>query len=261
MSTGASLFAAFVQSQRRLSRRFDTLLPNALSIDGNHYFQTQFVPGLLAGKSGLVIYDVGGGKHPHLSLERKSALNAVVVGLDIDQRELDAAPPGCYDSTVCTDIARYKGAQDADVVICQTLMEHVQDVPAAFKALASMLKPDGQLLLFVPSRNAAFARLNLLLPEGLKRRILYAVFPDTRKGQGFRSFYDHCTPAQFNRLAEENYLAVQEFKPFYCSMYFSFCTPLHMLWRLWILVFRAFAPTAAAETFAMAWTKRGTTPT
>ena len=245
----------FVKWQAQLSRQFDQLLPAHYSVDGNYEFRTGYAIALLRKHGSPVVYDVGGGKNPYLTVDLKQQLNATVVGLDISQLELDAAPPNAYDRLVCADLMSYVGEQDADFVICQTLLEHVRDVRSAFEALAGILKPGGMLLVFVPSRNAVFARLNLLLPEDLKRRMLFAIFPQTQRDQGFRSFYDRCTPADFRKLARQNGLEVSDCRLYFCSMYFSFFAPLHILWRAWIVVFKAFDEEAAAETFTMALTK------
>lgn len=255
MSDSGSAVRRFVQWQARLSRRFDQLLPALYSVDGNYEFRTGYALSLLRTHSSPVLYDVGGGKNPYLTAAIKQQLNATVVGLDISQRELDLAPANAYDSVVCADLMSYTGKQDADFVICQTLLEHVRDVPQAFVALAGMLKPGGMLLVFVPSRNAIFARLNLLLPEGLKRRVLFSIFPQTRRDQGFPSYYDHCTPAAFEQIARDNGLTVIDRRLYYCSMYFSFFAPLHIVWRIWIVLFKVLDRSAAAETFAMALTK------
>ena len=245
----------FIQWQARLSRRFDQLLPGYLSVDGNYEFRTGYAVSQLRDRPNSVIYDVGGGKNPYIDLELKRQINATVVGLDISQSELNAAPPGAYDRTVCADLTLYRGEQDADFVICQTLLEHVSDVNLAFAALAGILKPGGRLLVFVPSRNAVFARLNLLLPEKIKRLLLFAIFPQTRRDQGFRSYYDRCTPASFRALAPIHGLAVKDCRLYYCSMYFSFLAPLHVVWRLWMFLFMRINREAAAETFAMVLTK------
>lgn len=255
MSNSGGAVRRFVQSQARLSRHFDQCLPALYSVDGNYEFRTGYALALLRTRNNPVIYDVGGGKNPYLTADVKQQLNATVVGLDISQQELDLAPANTYDRVVCADLMLYTGKHDADFVICQTLLEHVRDVPQAFRALAGMLKPGGMLLVFVPSRNAVFARLNLLLPESLKRRILFSIFPQTRRDQGFTSYYDHCTPADFHQMARDNGLAVADCRLYYCSMYFSFFTPLHILWRIWIVLFKALDKSAAAETFAMALTR------
>lgn len=244
-----SVLRALVNSQVWLSRKFDALLPNLYSVDGNRDFLDSLAPKYLG--QNLTIYDIGGGKNPYLSPDEKQRIKARVVGLDIDQTELDRAPASAYDDVICADISRYRGQQDADIVICQALLEHVRDVEAAFTSIAGLLKPGGRALLFVPSRNALFARLNILLPQKLKKWLLHAIFPKTRRGQGFPSYYDKCTPADFRRMAVDNEMSVIEARYFYKSSYFSFFFPLYFLWRLWILLFRAIRKEQAAETFSM----------
>lgn len=255
MNPPKNTFQRFIKWQTQLSRKFDQFLPPLYSVDGNSEFLTKFAISHLRKRDRSVVYDVGGGKNPYLTAELKQSLKAFVVGLDISQKELDAAPLNTYDSVVCADLTSYVGKQDADFVICQTLLEHVRDVRSAFEALSGILKPGGVLLVFVPSRNAAFARLNMLLPQSLKQWLLFTIFPHARRDQGFPAFYDLCTPADFRRLARQNGLKVSDCHLYFCSMYFSFFTPLHILWRAWIVLFKAFDEETAAETFTMALTK------
>jgi 2-polyprenyl-6-hydroxyphenyl methylase/3-demethylubiquinone-9 3-methyltransferase len=198
-----------------------------------------------------VVYDVGGGKNPVIGPERITELDLRVIGVDIDGGELASAPVGSYDRTVCADIGSYQGPGDGDLVICQALLEHVRDSGAALRAIASILKPGGRALIFVPSRNAVYARLNLLLPEALKRKILFAVFPETRRDHGFRAFYDRCTPAGFVSMAAQQGLLTEDCRLYFQSGYFRFCLPLYAAWRLWMFLFRLFAGRQAAETFTL----------
>lgn len=250
----ANVISSIIESQVRLSRAFDSLLPERYITDGNQDFLTNFVPKYL--RSGVVIYDIGGGKHPYLRRDQKAALDAKVVGLDISQKELDEAPARAYDERVCADITEYQGRGDADLVICQALLEHVKDTRKAFQGIASTLKPDGLALVFVPSRNAAFARLNIVLPQKLKQKVLFTIFPHMRGCQGFPSYYNQCTPKDFRNLAQENDFEIIEERHYYVSSYFSFFFPLYMLWRSWILGFHLIAGAQAAETFSMALLKR-----
>ena len=64
------------------------------------------------------------------------------------------APEGCYDRVIVADICRYRGTTEADLVICRAVLEHVVDADQALAGLASIAKPGGYLLLFIPSRNA-----------------------------------------------------------------------------------------------------------
>jgi SAM-dependent methyltransferase len=239
----------FIDFQTRLSGRFDHLLPEEFRIDGNREFLDKLVPAFVPPRA--VVYDVGGGKNPVVAFQRKSELGLRVIGLDIDGGELAAAPVGSYDETVCADITGYQGQGDGDLVICQALLEHVCDSGAALRAISSILKPGGRALIFVPSRNAVYARVNLLLPEALKRKILFAVFPETRRDHGFRAFYDRCTPVGFAGMAVQHGLLTEHCQPYFQSSYFRFCFPLHAAWRLWMLLFRLFAGRQAAETFTV----------
>ena len=243
----------FLNFQRYLSNRFDSLLPEKYVVDGNSDYPRSMVRNYL--KSNQNIFDIGGGKNPVLSMEEKLALNARVVGVDIDADELDRAPPLIYDETICADLRKLDVQNYADLIICRTLLEHVEDVPRAFKVMADVLSEGGELVIFVPNRNAAFARLNRLLPEGAKRWLLKTFDPGSEVDQGFRAFYDQCTPKDFKRLAEENSLIIVQEKYYYSSAYFKVFFPVHFVWRLWILLYSSVAGENAAETFAMAFRK------
>jgi SAM-dependent methyltransferase len=237
----------------KLSQRFDQLLPTEYTIDGNSDFQKRFAPQWL--KPNTTVVDVGGGKNPFIGAEKKKELALDVTGVDINSEELARAPSGAYDRTVCGDIAAITGHGDMDVCLCQAVLEHVRDVDAAFLSIASFLRPGGIAIIFVPSRNAIFARLNLLLPERLKRLVLFGIFPQTRHGQGFPSYYDKCTPHEFRVSARAVGLEFEQVKYYYCSTYFSFFAPLHIMWRLWVVLFRSIAGEQAAETFSVALRK------
>jgi 2-polyprenyl-6-hydroxyphenyl methylase/3-demethylubiquinone-9 3-methyltransferase len=198
------------------------------------------------------VYDVGGGKHPYVDTKLKAELSLSIVGLDIDPNELSRAPEGAYDELICSDIATYRGKQDADLIICQAVLEHVENVEQALAAMASILRVGGRAIIFVPSRNAVFARLNLMLPERVKKKLLYTIYPQPRSHHGFRSYYDRCTPTGFRAMATQHGLEIEESRMYFVSAYFSFFLPAYLMWRLWILLYRLLARERAAETFSMA---------
>ena len=247
------IFKAFINSQIFLSRKFDTLLPKCYRIDGNSDYVRNFVPGYF--QKDLRVYDIGGGKNPLVSLELKKKFSLFVVGLDIDRHELALAPVGAYDETICDDITAYQGAQDADLLICNAMLEHVGNVDTALANITKILKPGGLAIIFVPSRNALYARLNLLLPERIKKHILYSIYPTTRQKQGFPSYYDRCTPRDIKILAKRHGLEVESQRIYFISSYFFCFFPAYLLWRIWILIFHYFAGEQAAETFSLAFRK------
>jgi SAM-dependent methyltransferase len=242
-----------IDSNILLSEACEQCLALPYRIDGNQDFLVSMLPKYI--EPALTVYDVGGGRHPYVTLELKQALHLNVVGLDVDQGELENAPAGIYDRVVCADICAYRGGESADLVICQAVLEHVKDTDKAFSALASVVKPGGRVLIFVPSRNAVFARLNMLLPEAFKQRMLYFVYPDAQEKAGFKSYYHLCTPMDFRRLAHRNGLAIEEERLYFRSKYFFGFFPAYLLWRLWTFLFCAAAGDQAAETFSMAMKK------
>lgn len=245
-----SLLRRFVSANQTLSWSIDRmLLPDRLRLDGNKDFRKSIVPGWLL--PGLTVYDLGGGSNPYLDPASKEELKLKVVGLDISQAELDAAPQGAYDTIIAADLCTFRGNADGDLVICQATLEHVPDTAGAIRAIAETLSPGGLACIFAPSRNAVFARLNLLLPETVKRKILFTLFPHKAEGHdGFKAYYDRCTPAEIEALARANGLEVIERRLYWTSSYFSILVPAFLLWRLWQGVHWLAAGPQAAETFA-----------
>jgi ubiquinone/menaquinone biosynthesis C-methylase UbiE len=245
----ARIARQLIASQVALSRAFDRLLPQSFLIDGSKDFKKRIVPSYF--RPGQVIYDIGGGARPCVDLETKRRLRLKVTGVDIEGEELAKAPHGLYDCTIVTDITTYQEQNAADLVVCKSTLEHVHNTEAALATMARLLKPGGMLLVFVPSRNALYARLNVLLPEHLKMRLLSAFMPDRVDHLGFPAMYDHCTPRDFCRFAASNGLQIKELRPYYISSYFSVVFPIYVLWRFWLLAYRAVAREHAAESFVL----------
>jgi SAM-dependent methyltransferase len=225
-----SLARSFINSNIWLSRAVDRVLPAAVRADGNKTFIAEYLPRAM--NKGEKIYDLGGGSRPFVDLASKRRLNLTVVGVDISAEELAAAPAGIYDRKIAADLCTFIGSGDADCVVCQALLEHVPDGAGAIRAIATTLKPGARAFIFAPSRNAVFARLNLLLPQHLKERVLFRLFPKKAEGHdGFRAYYDRCTPRDLEALAVANGLMVEERRLFWISSYFSIFAPAYVLWR------------------------------
>jgi 2-polyprenyl-6-hydroxyphenyl methylase/3-demethylubiquinone-9 3-methyltransferase len=248
-----------INANVRLSRLIDSLLPPRVREDGHTWFIEELLP--RAFQKGITLYDLGGGSRPCISRVDKERYNMTVVGLDVSAEELAAAPPGIYDRMIVVDLCKFVGHGEADAVICQAVLEHVPDTPQAMRAIASALRAGGRAFIFAPSANALFARLNLALPENVKRQLLFAFFPQKAEGHdGFKAYYNHCTPRQIEVLAEENQLEVEERRLFWVSSYFTIFTPAFVLWRFWqLLAYLAFRDNAA-EFFVYILQKRDKPP-
>jgi SAM-dependent methyltransferase len=225
------LASAFVNANVALSRAVDGLLPASLRRDGNRTFLKDYAPRAI--QAGTTVYDLGGGSQPFVKLDVKERFGLRVVGLDISAEEMAQAPAGVYDQMIAADLCTYIGQGDADIVMCQATLEHVPDGAGAMRAIASVLKPGGRVFIFAPSRNALFARLNLVLPQRVKEKILFTLFPKKGEGHdGFPAFYNRCTPKDIEALARRNGLEVEERALFWISSYFMALFPAYLVWRL-----------------------------
>nr|WP_246771159.1 methyltransferase domain-containing protein [Aestuariivirga sp. YIM B02566] len=226
------LWRTFLKANRAASCWIDSFLPDHVRQDGNQAFLRDVLPRAL--RADITVYDLGGGSRPCVDRELKDRLGLRLVGLDVSGEELAAAPVGTYDQTIVADLCTFTGTAAADSVICQATLEHVPDTVGAIRGLATCVRPGGAVYLFAPCRNAAFARINLILPEGLKRFLLFRLFPEKATGHdGFKAFYDHCTPGQIEAIARRNGLEIEERRLFWTSSYFFIFTPAYLLWRAW----------------------------
>lgn len=228
-----------VKINKYLSKKIDALFPNFLNEDGNQHFLNQVLPNHLENLPMKArILDVGGGKQPFTPPSVKLAKNFYVVGLDIDENELARAPKLAYDLTVVDDICNlqqeYMRLGTFDLIICQSLLEHVEDTKAALDNLMNLLCKDGRLVMFNPSSNAPFTWLNRILPEGVKKKILFTLYPEAERDQGFKAFYNMLTPNKINNYIKQKYGGTVsiDFKLFYSSRYFDFFLPLYLSWKL-----------------------------
>lgn len=250
-----SLLRGFVRTNVALSECLDRVLPLRLRADGNHTFAAEIAPALLTPNA--LVYDLGGGARPLVSLAQKRRLGLVVVGVDLDAEELSKAPGEVYDEQIEADLTLFRGRGDADLVICQATLEHVRDGEGAFRGIASCVKPGGVVAIFSPSRNAVFARLNRILPEGVKQRLLFAIYPDKGRGHdGFPAFYDKCLPSEVERIAAQNGLVLVQRRLFWRSSYFYSFVPAFLAWRIWLGVAALFFGKDAAETYAYVFRRK-----
>lgn len=251
MSKGLIVLYKFFKWNYNLSMKFDScFMDESYTTYGTTNFHTYFIPTYITDNA--LVYDIGGGKCPHIFPAVKAEKNIKAVGVDIDADELSKAPEGGYDDTICADITQVTGAGDGDFVISRATLEHVKDAEAALKNMASFLKPGGRLIFFAPGKNAWFARLNMILPEGLKNKLINYFYDESGLANvmGFKAYYDRCTPAEIETILADQGMHIVEKKLYYMSNYFAFFTPLYIIWRLYQKLVRALGTEKFCEGFA-----------
>lgn len=242
--------SSFIKVNQKICKKFDEIfLPKSFVVDGLKDFQQ--VASSYLSKNQTVI-DIGGGKIPFVNAELKDSLNLKVIGLDISEDELNLAPSGIYDKKIVSSIENFKPKTTlANFTICEAVLEHVKDNKKAIKAISSSTKRNGYVMLFIPCKNAIFARLNMILPEKIKKSILYSIFPESRHGQGFPAYYKNCSPSEIKKICEENDLIVESIKTYHYVTYFTFLFPLHITWRILQIFSILFMRKNACEAFTI----------
>jgi SAM-dependent methyltransferase len=254
-TTERGVLRSFIALNRQISLALDPVVaPPEWLVDGNASFARDLLPRHL--RPNIAILDVGGGKHPCVTPEMTLRADVRLVGLDIDAAELEQAPPGAYDHTIVTDLTQYRGAPEFDLVVCRAVMEHVADAQGALYAIASVLKSGGQALVFLPSSQALFAKLNRAMPQRLKENMLYAIYPEMRSIAGFPAYYNRATLPQYRRMCAEAGLEIVESQRYFSSRYFHAFVPAWALWRLYLGARYLADRDNFCETFALTLRKR-----
>lgn len=246
------LAEAFFRANMKTSRVFDSIFPAKY---GQAAGDALRIYDYL--EPGMTVADIGGGKRPALDVEAVQKLGITYVGLDLDPDELACAPEGVYQRTEVLDLTEGHHRLDAafDLIICKHTLEHVEDGDAALANLIRMLKPGGRCLIAAPCRHAVFARINLMMPEQLKRKLLFWMFPNKFDVGGFPARYHRSSPPEFADIVRANGAEVTELRIWYWSSYFTPVFPAYVAWRLYSLA-QAALNRGYCERFEMVIMKR-----
>lgn len=198
---------------------------------------------------GMSVVDLGSGSNPAIPLEEKRRLGLHVIGVDIRQDALDAAPAGGYDEAVCGDAETFSRAGVADLVISRALAEHLRHPEKMFQRTWELLKDGGETLHFIPNRHAVFAHLNRIIPERTKRSLLHTIYPLSRGHLGFEAFYRSCTPAGIRSILEGIGFRDIHITPYFCSNYFVAYLPAHAAMLGWQMTAMGLRASELCENF------------
>ncbi len=207
-------------------------------------------------KENFEIADIGGGKKPTRMMTGINLPKQIIYdGYDIDLEELEIAREA-YNNIYQLDLNKpqCKNNKIYDLVICLNTLEHVEDVTTAISNLELMTKKGGKIYVKLPCKYALFTKLNLIIPNKLKNRIMHKVFP-SKKTDGFPAFYDKSTPNEIINIFKNLDLEIESINLVKWSSYFSFFFPLYIIWRL-ITLFQNIFIKDYCESFELIFNKK-----
>ncbi len=222
----AGFLRTFIDANRKACARVAAHLPHTKARIFAAYEDT--AGQCISSSVGQLVVDVGGGAQC-VFLHRCTS-KARIVTLDISLDELERNHD--VQAKVVADASRALpfAAASVDVVLSSCVVEHLPDVDAFLAEAGRILKPGGVSIHMFPSKYAPFVLANRLLPHSFARKLLYFFHPSQKGFAGFRAYYDHCTPAQFESLLEKRGLQLKQLRlSYFQSDYVNFFLPLFVL--------------------------------
>jgi len=249
VQTFQAMAKRLIRLNRGWSRKLDTLLdPHGHRGDGSVDFMAAIRSAL---RPGMVVLDVGGGKRPAIAADLKASLDLLVIGVDISHEELNAAPPGSYDQTICGDITVEIALPAADLAIARSVTEHVADPSAMYLNILQALRPGAFLISYVPNKFAPYALVNAALPNQLSKILLSFFHWESKEETGFPALYRHCYPSRLEALLLGVGFRDVQIHPSYRSEYCNFFLPLHASELAWQLFTSRLNQRNLCETFTV----------
>ena len=155
-----------------------------------------------------VVVDIGGGKALEYR-DRVEPSEAYIIAVDVSEAELSENTD--VDEKRVADVTRALPFDDGevDVLTSSSVLEHLDELGGFLDEAARVVSEGGLMVHLFPSRYASFAIINRALPETLKRRLLYSLYPNTKGVCGFPANYDHCYASAIVRECERRGFTIE----------------------------------------------------
>src|SRR5919202_4143901 len=218
----------FIAANKRVSIGLERYLPQVRPNPFELYAER--VSALLEAESPTVIADIGGGRSCTFAHLRPAGSRSRIVAVDVSAEEL--ALNDEVDEKRVADVIEGLPFEDGelDAVVSSSLLEHLSDVEAFVSHSARVLKPGGRWIHVLPSKFAPFSLANQIIPRRFRRRVLFALLPETRGKCGFEAYYDRCYYSALIPLLERHGFEIEDvYVGYFQSWYLSFFLPAFLV--------------------------------
>ncbi|WP_052664309.1 class I SAM-dependent methyltransferase [Nitriliruptor alkaliphilus] len=247
MSTLPTWLTAFVEANRRRSKRLERRLPHTRPRLHVRYART--VARYADKRPDRVVVDLGAGRASHFVALQDPRSTAEIVGVDVDGGELALNEE--VDSRVVVAPGAPLPFADAsvDLVVSRSVLEHIAGVEATLAEAHRILVPGGRTIHVFASKRAPFSLLNRVLPGRASSWLLRNLVPGSDGRLGFPAHYEHCTASQMEQVLRRQGFEVERTEvSYYQSDYFGFLLPLYALSVVYERIVRAFGRRDLAAT-------------
>ncbi|MFH0964193.1 MAG: methyltransferase domain-containing protein [Planctomycetota bacterium] len=176
-------------------------------IDGTIAFYLR-VNALIAPSSVVLDVGCGSGAHERDPVAIRRQLRILkgkcrkVIGLDVDE---NAGDNPFLDEFRLIRKGRWPVEDDeADVCVCDNVLEHVEDPAFFFSECRRTIKPEGHLCIRTPNVLSYFGLLSRMIPSGRRSAVLEKVRDSARKDEDvFPTYYRCNTTRKLRRMFKE----------------------------------------------------------
>lgn len=184
-------------------------------------------------KPGMIIYDVGGGKHcRYIRHIDRSSMYLFALDISDEELEFNLNLDGKIVTDVCEAIPTPYGK--VDMITSSSVCEHLKNPKKYYKNAYKALKPYGLFINMFPCRFAIFAIINRILPKEFAKKLLFLFLPGARKDCGFPAYYEDLW---YKKIKEDYKKAGFRIEKIYFRYlqadYYTFFIPLFLLNYLW----------------------------
>lgn len=183
-----------------------------------------------------IIVDIGGGKKSPIAEFKNEYNNLTLIAVDISDDELEFNTN--VDQKIIADVTKEIPLPDesVDMIISSSVLEHLRGQEKFIQNASRLLKPNGEsyFIHVFPSKFALFALINQIIPHGVSRRLVTAVFPKRKSTGVFPAHYEKCYYSGMKKVLIKNGFRLEHIQCcYYQSGYFSACFPVFLLSILW----------------------------
>lgn len=140
----------------------------------------------------LKVLEAGGADRPLLEKSDKWTY----YGMDIDQKP---SCYKCYDKFLVQSIEE-KIDDDFDLIISQTLLEHVPNNTKSIEAMYNALNNGGAMLHYLPSKAHIYSICLRLVGPKIQKALIKHLRPEAVSTAGYPAFFDKCSTHEMREL-------------------------------------------------------------
>ena len=217
------MIKTFVRLNRQASNYLAKKIPSLFGErDSSAYLQNMIHEAIDSRKEKFQLLEAGGIDRPLVSKSDKYTY----IGLDVEERETCYV---VYDQFIVDSIENELD-QKFDLIISKTLLEHVENNKASYRAMYLGLNEGGEMIHYFPGKNHPFSVLTRIVGNKVQRFLIKRLRPHAEAVTGYKAYYDLCSYTPLKNYLDSLGFKSTYIKPYWgAADYFAFFLPAYIV--------------------------------